>query len=52
MAVDAVHHRVDRGRHQPGLAEAADEQLDVGSLDPDQRVEVVALAPPNQRRSW
>jgi hypothetical protein len=42
---DAVHHRVDRGRHQTGLAEMADEQLHVRSLDSDQRVEPVRLAP-------
>ena len=40
-----VHHRDDRGVHQPGLAELADVELDVGSLDPDQRVEPVGLAP-------
>ncbi|MEJ7742823.1 MAG: hypothetical protein WKF73_09895 [Nocardioidaceae bacterium] len=44
-AADAVHHRGDRGVHQPGLAELADVQLDVGSLDPDQRVQAVGLAP-------
>ena len=42
---DAVHHRDHRGVHQPGLAELADVELDVGSLDPDQGVEAVALAP-------
>ena len=33
-----VHHRVDRGVHQASVAEPADVQLDVGALDPDQRV--------------
>ncbi len=37
-----VHHR---GVHQPGVAEAADVELDVGALDPDQRVQPVGLAP-------
>ena len=37
--------RVDRGGHQPGLAEVADVELDVRALDPDQRVEPVGLAP-------
>jgi hypothetical protein len=32
---DAVHHRVDRGDPQAGLAEVADVQLDVGTLDAD-----------------
>ena len=27
---DSVHHPVGRGRHEPGLAEPADVQLDVG----------------------
>ena len=40
-----VHHRVHRRGHQPGLAQAADVQLDMGTLDPDQRVEAVGLAP-------
>ena len=42
---DPVHHRDHRGVHQPGLAELADVELDVGALDPDQRVQAVALAP-------
>lgn len=42
---DAVHHRVNRGRHQPGAAEVSDVQLHVGSLDPIKRVQAVGLAP-------
>ena len=45
VAADAVHHRVDRGRHQPALAEVADVELDVRAFDPDERVEAVGLAP-------
>ena len=41
----AVHHGVDRGGHQPGFAEVADVELDVRSLDPDQWVQPVGLAP-------
>jgi hypothetical protein len=40
-----VHRGVDRGRHQPGLAEVTYVQLDVGALYPDQRVEAMGLAP-------
>ena len=42
---DGVHRGVDRGGHQPGLAEVADVELDVRALDPDQRVQGVGLAP-------
>ena len=42
---DSVHHRVDRGRHQPGVAEVADVQLDVRPLDADHGVEPLVLAP-------
>jgi hypothetical protein len=42
---DSVHHRIDRGRHQTVLAEVSDEQLDVGTLNPDQGVEPVGFAP-------
>jgi hypothetical protein len=42
---DAMHHRVDRGRHQAAGTQVADVELDVGAFDPDQRVEAVALAP-------
>jgi len=42
---DRVHHRVDRGGHQAALAEVADVQLDVGSLDPDQRVKTPPFTP-------
>jgi hypothetical protein len=42
---DAVHHRDHRGVPQTGLAELPDVQLDVGSLDPDQGIETVVLAP-------
>src|SRR5674476_1238181 len=45
VPADGVHHRVDRGVHQAVVAEPADVQLDVGALDPDQRVQPVALAP-------
>ena len=40
-----LHRGLDRGRHQPGLAEVTDIQLDVSPLDPDQGVESVDLAP-------
>ena len=40
-----VHRGVDRGRHQPGLAEVADVELDVGALDADQRIHAVDFAP-------
>ena len=45
VAADGVHHRVDRGVHQPSVAELADVELDMGSLDPGQGVEPVVLAP-------
>lgn len=45
VAADAVHHRVHRGRRQPALAEVADVELDMATLDADQRVEPVGLAP-------
>ena len=41
----AMHHRVDRRRPPPQAAEVVDVQLDVTTLDPDQRVEVVDLTP-------
>ena len=44
-ATHGVHRGVDRGGHQPGLAEVSDVELDVCSLDSDQRVETVGLAP-------
>jgi len=44
-ATHGVHRGGDRGGHQPGLAEVSDVELDVCSLDSDQRVEVVGLAP-------
>jgi hypothetical protein len=34
-----------RGGHLPAAAEVADVQLDVGPLDPDERVRAVGLAP-------
>jgi hypothetical protein len=40
-----VHHRDDRGVHQPAVAELADVELDMGSLDPGQGVQPVGLAP-------
>ena len=45
VAADGVHRGDDGGVHQPRLAEVADVELDVGSLDPDQRVQSVGLAP-------
>jgi hypothetical protein len=42
---DPVHHRVDRGRHQSGLTEVTDVQLDVGTLDSEQSIEPIRLAP-------
>jgi hypothetical protein len=42
---DTVHHRVDRGVHQTGIAQLANVELNVGPLDPDQRVQLVDLAP-------
>jgi len=44
-AANRVHRSVDRGGHQPGRAQVSDVELDVGSLYPDQGVEVVGLAP-------
>ena len=44
-SADTVHHRVGRRGPQPGLAEVADVQLDVSTLDADQRVEPIRLAP-------
>ena len=40
-----VHHRVDRGGHQPALAEVRDVELDVCPLDADQRFEGTCLTP-------
>jgi hypothetical protein len=40
-----MHGRVHRGSHEPGRAQVTDVQLDVGALDPDQRVQAVDLAP-------
>lgn len=34
-----VHRGNDRGRDQTGLSEVSDVELDVGALDPDERVE-------------
>ena len=45
VPADGVHHRDDRGVHQPLVAELADVELDKGSLDPGQGVQPVALAP-------
>jgi hypothetical protein len=42
---DPVHHRIGRGRHQAGLAQRADVELDMGELDTDQWIETVAFAP-------
>ena len=44
-APNAVQHRVDRGRPQPALTEVADVQLDVGPLNPFERVQAIGLAP-------
>jgi hypothetical protein len=40
-----VHRGVDRGGHQPGLAQVSDVELEVCPLDSDQRVEAVGPAP-------
>lgn len=45
VAANSVHHRVDRGVHQASVAELSDVELRVGSLDPEQRVGAVGLAP-------
>ena len=42
---DPVCHRVGRRRHQTGLAQTPDVELDVSSLDSHQRVQAVAFAP-------
>ncbi len=39
------HHREDRGAHQRPVAQVANVQLHMGSLDPDQGVQPVGLAP-------
>jgi hypothetical protein len=44
-ASDGVHHRDNRGVHQPGVVELADVELDVSSLDSYERIESVALTP-------
>ena len=44
-ATHGVHRGGDRGGHQPGLAEVSDVELDVGTFDSDQRVQVAGLAP-------
>ena len=45
VAAHGVHRGDDRGRHQSGLSEVSDVELDVRTLDPDERVEGVGLAP-------
>ena len=45
VPADGVHHRDHRGVPQRSIAELANVQLDVGSLDPHQRVEPAPLAP-------
>ena len=40
-----VHHRDHRGIHQPAFTRVTDVELDVATLDPDQRIESVPLAP-------
>jgi hypothetical protein len=40
-----VHHRHDRRVHQATVTETADVQLNMSSLDPDQGVHPVGLAP-------
>jgi hypothetical protein len=42
---DAVQHRVDRGVPQPSLVKVADVQLEVGTLQSDQWLQAVGLAP-------
>jgi hypothetical protein len=44
-APDAVPHRVDRGRHQPGASEESEVHLHVRALDPFERVQAIGLAP-------
>ena len=44
-APHAVHHRGHRGVHEPTVVELADVQLDVGTVDPDQRIQSIALTP-------
>ena len=44
-AADTMHHRDDRGVHQAAVSELANVQLDVRSLNPEQRVEPVGLTP-------
>jgi hypothetical protein len=52
VAPDSVHHRVDRGVHQPAVAEVSGVELDVGALDPGQSVEPVALTPREPPPRW
>jgi hypothetical protein len=45
VAADGVHRGHDQGRHQPRLSEVLYVELDVGALDPNERIEGVAFAP-------
>ena len=49
---NAVHHRVDRRDLQTALREVSDEELDLGTLDPDQRSRLLLSDQVSQRRSW
>lgn len=40
-----MHHRCDRGVHQPGFPELANVELNMGAPDHHQRVQIVGLAP-------
>ena len=52
VVADAVHHRVNRGRHGAAVTEVADVELDEGAFDPDEWIEAVGLDHANQRQSW
>src|SRR3954464_4986645 len=41
----AVHHRGDRGVHQPGVAELTYVDLNMRTLNPHKRIQPIALAP-------
>jgi hypothetical protein len=42
---DAVQHGVDRGVPQTSIMQMADVELEVGPLEPNERIEAVGLAP-------
>ena len=41
VPTDGMHHRVHRRVHESAFAELADVELDVGPLDPHQRVKAI-----------